>query len=345
MKNEQKVLLAFIFVVTFITGYKFLGTMLYSKAIFVIVLICYANKIKLNATEQFFFIPLIFYAFLSLVVNTSDTVVFNILYWFGLPINYLFLKILGQHREFFWDCRFLIFLSIMTIAEFVAVNFLLDFYTLKNGDFAYIGNTDLVRATSFANNASISSSILATYFWVLVGKRKLTSFAYVVCPAAMITTASGAGLILFAVLGSWWVVYKLNRIGIIVLLVSVTLILLDWFPMLEKTSWDYVSKLYNLKVSDAMDYFASAQFNEIVFGTLGFGEALSGSHFGWLDMTKTWGVLGVLLVVGSLLFAKKISVYQRVVLTGLLLSCLHYPTIFSSGGQFLAAMLALDRVR
>jgi len=297
-----------------------------------------------NISQYFLLlIPIIYLTFLLLLKYSFLFSGYLILFYFGSYFFYIYFRISNVRLNI---KNILLTLSILTILEAVAVNTIINPSMLPNwplsaedtllhgisrGGLIFDSFTYL-RPLGFGGNSSITSSLLISLLLYLNRLKKDTFLISFLAMIAVISLYSGVGYILLSLYLLFF-----SRVKKISFLCLVTLYIYSYGSNIQKVDYVYYQYILLDIIGNLFDVVKSLDYVEIFSGQNRAIEHAIGGDFYWLYLFQWFGLFGVFFYVCIILLnSSKINFFP---ILFLVISTLHYHTIFAIPGQLIFGYL------
>jgi len=313
---------------------------------FILVKSIFTNRSPSESLKTFFIlmIPMIiFFGVLCLKYNIIFSA-YLLLFYFG---GYFFYIYFNENNLEISINSLLIFLCLLTIFEAIAINTIISPSDLPNWPLSVedtilhgessrgglqLDNFYYIRPIGFGGNSSITASLLMTFLFYLSNNGEDTFFNNLVSLAAIIFLYSGLGFILF----SLYLVFKMRALVVSIFLLIIILISAE-LSDIQKLDLEYYQFIINDIFNNILWVIHSISISEFIFGQVIPFEAPIGGDFYWLYFFQWFGSIG--LIFYFFLIALNVSKINFIPIMILVISTLHYHTLFSIPGQMLFGYL------
>jgi hypothetical protein len=314
--------------------------------IFVFLFSINAHRVKFSyfdlgllfAAIVFFFVKFNELGFIDSLILTK--------YSFGFLLFFFYFK-----QEWFSHNKkievWLRLLIIFVIIEALLINTVMspkDFLHFPNEHLKFMLNHEgYLRPYSIGGNATITGALIVTLLSLMnleLGKtphKVNKNIMYFFTLLSIILVSSGTVFLALAI----YLVFHWTRIGITVVLLFVLFLqssYFEYFPILEKISFEYVGSIVVHMYSQIEGYFLiyDYSFKGIIFGNSGESLLLGGdiAIFNYIYYTGFFGILIYLSVIFS--GTNRANIIPIILL---LFGSMHYGTIFSTPGQIVFAFM------
>tara|TARA_B100000787_G_scaffold154901_1_gene129994 strand:+ start:385 stop:1437 length:1053 start_codon:yes stop_codon:yes gene_type:complete len=267
-----------------------------------------------------------------------------LLFYFGGYLFYIFFR---QNNIEIDLKNVLILLCFLTIAESLAINTIilpsdLPNWPLNAEDTILYGHTSrggyqfssfyYIRPTGFGGNPSITSTLLISILVYLHNAKEDNLFINLVTFGSIILTYSGVG---YMFLGIYFLFYF--RALIISVFILLTVLIVAEFLSIQKLELSYYQFLIVDILQNVMWVVSNINIYEFVFGQVIPFESPIGGDFYWLYFFQWFGAIGILFYF--LLISTNASRINFFPILILVISTIHYHTIFSIPGQMIFGYL------
>ncbi len=270
-----------------------------------------------------------------------------VLFYFGGYFFYIFFRQTRINLDF---KLILILISILTIVEAVAINTVIlpsdlpnwpltpemtEIYGSTSRGSVILNGFNYLRPMGFGGNSSITASLIMAMFIYIDKCNKSSLIIKTLVFASVISLYSGIGFILLIFYLSFLSRYKLVFIPILIYFG------LTEFKRYQKLDLEYYQHILTDIMKNFTDVIGNYELHEIIFGQDISVELPIGGDFFWLYFFQWFGIVGVLFyVVLILIKSHNRNIFPLLVL---LISTLHYHTIFSIPGQMIFGYLLSRR--
>ena len=244
----------------------------------------------------------------------------------------------------------LIFLSLVTIIEVIAINFILSPENLPNfpkgeqhiEQYTMAAQGEYQRPYSFAGIPTVGSVMLV----IMMAISNLNGWKFWLTTLAIFLIGSGTGICSFLFIFFIKYKYLFLKFCIYIILIMFLLYNLNYLDYVinlinQKIGIDYISYLFNFKLMQIQKLIQNANFIEFIFGGIN-GDDLKdwighGADFGYLSLFAIYGFTGCMVFFYFVL--RNINRANRLSLIILLLSSFHYGVISTIPGQMLFGLI------
>ena len=335
--KDQSNTALFNFVIIFGFLYQYIGILGFLSYLIAIFGIKY--NFRLSDLVLFFAISI------SIIISFYNSEIYLILsslrYHFGFFIFYYYFK---NNRTNINFTSLFILLFFCTYIEMFLVNSIIDPKMLPNyPEFDYVNRVrnhfsiDWQRVYGFAGNASILATLLIVMYSIVNISVLLIPFIVLI-----LLISSGVGLICIIL---YLIVHLKNDIIKYLFLIT-PLIILSAIIFYDNTTFQIYSKFLSVNFNNLIEAKIDTlfmQFNknlfEIFFGNINSDRI--GGDFAWVSLLRNHGLFGLLLVL--IFIIDKCNRYNIFPIFLLILTSVHYFTIFSLPGQILTGFLLANR--
>ncbi len=293
--------------------------------------------------------------FISGCLLASNVLVFlkDFRFFFGFLIYYLFLVLYKIDRVL--DVKLFRFICYSIVLEAVLINTFIDPSWMPNFHLSPSGSTGeythllgwYQRPLSFAGNTSMSSTVLIVLYLVIDVvhpghlSRKDAFFLFI----SICLLSSGTGIFLYLIV---MVVRICNQGGNIfaakLVELSCALLVLGDIYGFQRLSIEYCGQILTIKVAEVVNAITHNYHSPLL---LFFGHEMiaytpsTSSDFGWLTFMTESGILGIVVFFLSMILLSRGSILKlfKLPMFILFIGSLHYPGLFSQGGQLLFAFM------
>jgi hypothetical protein len=208
------------------------------------------------------------------------------------------------------------------------------------------------RAYSFGTNSSITSTCLVSIFFAVIENVKNERFKYLILAFILMAIAasfSATGIATLA-FGLFYVV-NLWKKAIVFLLTLTVMFICDgmWNTNIDlsyRLSTSYFKFLLGLKMTQFSENFYQTASGpiELLFGR-SYSSVLDlpfGGDFGWMSLLQTYGIIGMILTIGTIgILIYNSSKENRLPAIILCVGTFHYGVLFSVAGQLLFSLYTI----
>ena len=267
-----------------------------------------------------------------------------LMFYFG---GYFFFIYFRQNNIEIGLKNVLILLCVLTLLESLAINTIilpsdLPNWPLSVEDTILHGNTSrggiqfanfyYIRPIGFGGNSSITASLIMTILIYLNNVKEDSFFVNLISFLTVVILFSGAG---YMFLGIY--ILFLSRIFILSIFLITAMLIYGEISNIQKLDLDYYQFIIIDIAQNVLWVIGSINLAELVFGQVIPFESPIGGDFYWLYFFQWFGLIGISFYF--LLILVNVNRINYLPIMILVISTLHYHTIFSIPGQMLFGYL------
>lgn len=381
--TQSKSFLIIFFLLLLVSSYSFINSMTIIYLVCFFAILINLNKLKLSKKNIIGY--LLFILFLGISLLNSNDFIFSLRvfrYYFGFLLFYVFLNLIDIKNLNYKNI--IIFLIYWVIIESLLINTIID-PSLIQPDFRntkFLGF--YYRPWSFNSNPTATACILIFIYYFVETSLRINlgiKNLFLLCVAILLLfSTTGYGLLAIFLFLKFIVDDKYKIINFFILFIFVIILikiqnlypsnyysLTDKYFNFEKISSLYLKEIYNFKLEQFINFFSELKNMPISNLILGnniydisscekiyittsdichkLGSKGIGGDFSFINTISQIGLLGMVTFVSIFIFLKNnnLKLYKLYIL--IIVSFLHYSTIFMPLGQLFLAYILSNNFR
>lgn len=381
--TQSKSFLIIFFLLLLVSSYSFINSMTIIYLVCIFAILINLNKLKLSKKNIIGY--LLFILFLGISLLNSNDFIFSLRvfrYYFGFILFYIFLNLIDIKNLNYKNI--IIFLIYWVIIESLLINTIID-PSLIQPDFRntkFLGF--YYRPWSFNSNPTATASILIFIYYFVETSLRINlgiKNLFLLCVAIfLLFSTTGYGLLAIFLFLKFIVDDKYKIINFFILFIFVIILikiqnlypsnyysLTDKYFNFEKISSLYLKEIYNFKLDQLINFFSELKnmpISNLILGNNIFDISSCekiyittsdichklrskgiGGDFSFINTISQIGLLGMVTFLSIFIFLKNnnLKLYKIYIL--IIVSFLHYSTIFMPLGQLFLGYILSNNFR